>query len=70
MVYRASEREEKVEKVEKVKKAEEAQLHAEAEKVEKERDSASGHRGITRSNRFAELKIVDETREVRSPREA
>lgn len=48
----------------------ETQLRAEARKVEQERDSASGHRGITRSNRFAELKIVDETRGVRSRREA
>lgn len=47
-----------------------AQLYAETKKVEKERDSASGHRGITRSNRFVELKIVDETREARPSREA
>ena len=55
-----------------------AQLYAETRRRwkkrererERERDSASGHRGITRSNRFVELKIVDETREARPSREA
>lgn len=40
------------------------------EEGKRARDSASSHQGITRSNRFVESKIVDETRGARSCREA